>query len=1055
MREKQLPVNENVFNSLIAGHSNAEDLESAVGVLSVMSHSGMEPSADTYTTLLCGFARNGDIESINKYMKQCEEKEIYLLDKDRFEVVYALAVNGHGDKVDALLDQMRKGLGYNQDAVNLILRLINRGQEAVGLKVLKTMVRGTRATGELADTGNFLIKQLVKANRPAEQIFSICNELEENNMNSRPFSIAVEASLSSKNPALMKTLLREMQTRGSELRPHYFWPVFAATKAENEILELCTSVQNDFKIPLTNQTIRDYVVPRILVGDNYRDVIQKLRNLGVNIATAASTVAYTALKNSKIQAAAEIMNLCEAYYSPGLFRKILLNAFATTKDYESYVKILRHMHDHIGRAKIMNVGQKQELEEEVEEVSDVAAATADGVALDENRLRKLQTDVLGDLVMDAVAYFKTDRVEVTTKILQGLVDQGLTISSHKAEIIQDRIGEGMTTEISTLLGRLTSGELEPIAVEKQRMQRTSGTGSQEDIEYLENTIRRMEEKGENTKGIKRQLLVAAIRARKIEKAQEIVERLKAEGYTLTAGVYAQLVEMYASADKLEEALEALKQIRTIEADFNLDEVKTVKVVQAFVNADRMDEAVKFIEENKLKEGREEKQFNYQSTVWRLLNSLAEKGKAVELNRIFDALVANSYIVPNNVLLGPLVKVHVVNDELKQAVNKFEEISQKYRSTPWKNELACRLIQAEDAENLQRITDLSTDIHGEVNSLYDLVFAFIECGRVRQARKILETPGLRTRPARIDSACERYLSESMPKALEGLAEATKDLSYIDRAGIYNTLLQTYINEEAPEKALNLWTNMQEESIVPSEDFLTKLANFLDSKGFDVPFQRPQSAQHANVSAKNPAEKVIEKKPARSNKQGKSASEQKEFTPTVTALKAAIKSENADEILKAKQSLLPTDKISLHDRSNIVEALVRSERLNEATKVVVEVLEDNLTPLPSIFNFYLNRVAAAGDSETLSRVGSYLSPEKKKVVSFDNRMCHSFVVGGKSDDYLSNLEKTIDAVKTEEEAKKAEEEFPRGRYNFCSFDDILLKILFQVELMVSSKTTPKVV
>jgi len=47
-----------------------------------------------------------------------------------------------------------------------------------------------------------------------------------------------------------------------------------------------------------------------------------------------------------------------------------------------------------------------------------------------------------------------------------------------------------------------------------------------------------------------------------------------------------------------------------------------------------------------------------------------------------------------------------------------------------------LIEAEDASSLQRVTDLSSKVHGEINSLYDLVFAFVECGKIRQARKIL-------------------------------------------------------------------------------------------------------------------------------------------------------------------------------------------------------------------------------------------------------------------------------------------------------------------------------
>lgn len=80
--------------------------------------------------------------------------------------------------------------------------------------------------------------------------------------------------------------------------------------------------------------------------------------------------------------------------------------------------------------------------------------------------------------------------------------------------------------------------------------------------------------------------------------------------------------------------------------------------------------------------------------------------------------------------------------------------EKYKMTPWKNELACKLIELEDAEQLQKLTDLSSVVHGEINSLYDLVFSFVECGRIRQARKILETPGLQHRPQRINNACER-------------------------------------------------------------------------------------------------------------------------------------------------------------------------------------------------------------------------------------------------------------------------------------------------------------
>lgn len=77
------------------------------------------------------------------------------------------------------------------------------------------------------------------------------------------------------------------------------------------------------------------------------------------------------------------------------------------------------------------------------------------------------------------------------------------------------------------------------------------------------------------------------------------------------------------------------------------------------------------------------------------------------------------------------------DDLTGALAEFERCVEQYRVTPWKQELFTRFIKLEDADRLQKVMDMSTNIHGEVNSMYDLVFAFIDCGKLRQARKILE------------------------------------------------------------------------------------------------------------------------------------------------------------------------------------------------------------------------------------------------------------------------------------------------------------------------------
>lgn len=75
-------------------------MESAEGVLSLMEESNLEPTSDTYTLLASGYAKNGDIAKVVNVLDTCDNKEINLSDKEYLDIVYSLAINGHGDKID-------------------------------------------------------------------------------------------------------------------------------------------------------------------------------------------------------------------------------------------------------------------------------------------------------------------------------------------------------------------------------------------------------------------------------------------------------------------------------------------------------------------------------------------------------------------------------------------------------------------------------------------------------------------------------------------------------------------------------------------------------------------------------------------------------------------------------------------------------------------------------------------------------------------------------------------------------------------------------------------
>ena len=162
-------------------------------------------------------------------------------------------------------------------------------------------------------------------------------------------------------------------------------------------------------------------------------------------------------------------------------------------------------------------------------------------------------------------YFKVDRVVVVQKILEGLVEQGLSISNGQAEKIQEQMGESLTADISSLLGKLTTGELEPIEVAKGKM----ATAMSMDAASLERMIKTLDDKGENTKGLKRQLLVVSIRNKDVAKTEELISRLEADGFILTSGVYAQLIDLYTSTENIDGAIKTYNKIKVIRVIRNI------------------------------------------------------------------------------------------------------------------------------------------------------------------------------------------------------------------------------------------------------------------------------------------------------------------------------------------------------------------------------------------------------------------------------------------------------------------------------------------------------
>lgn len=156
---------------------------------------------------------------------------------------------------------------------------------------------------------------------------------------------------------------------------------------------------------------------------------------------------------------------------------------------------------------------------------------------------------------------------------------------------------------------------------------------------------------------------------------------------------------------------------------------------------------------------------------------------------------------------------------------------------------------------------------------------------------MKTPGLRARGQRLENACKRYAEDKRITELDNLIKITKDVFGVDRAMMYDCLLDACINVDDAERAVGVWTQMQEENVEPRDEFLWKLGKFLESKNRTVPFAIPDE-ETVQREVKLVAELAVAKR------RTTSPTERRTTSPTEEHIRLALQEQNLDKALEIK-------------------------------------------------------------------------------------------------------------------------------------------------------------
>uniref|UniRef100_A0A3B5M2R1 Leucine-rich pentatricopeptide repeat containing n=1 Tax=Xiphophorus couchianus TaxID=32473 RepID=A0A3B5M2R1_9TELE len=753
MKSKDLPITEAVFSSLITGHSRAGDIESAANILSVMRGAGVEPSPDTYVTLLNAYGEKGDLESMKKTLEAAESADCSLMDRDIMQVILTLAKAGQQQHIPEMIERLRHERGYIPDAMNLCLSLITQGHEDTAFSLLKTFPTLQSETNDSSILGNFFLRHCVNMDT---KVVRYCKELQELNLHTSSFTFTLSCALEAQK--LGKSLMKTVKEQNLPVRPHYFWPLLTQPLKENNVAGTNTHVVKGMTrlgVSPDLETLATYILP---VFPSLEAALKTLQDSGVSVDSEAFVCAE--IRTLAASNLAKVYTLSKSTHidSNGWQMK-----FISQDDCAQFVYVC--VYAEATSYFLYNL---------------IDSMSGGQVHAQEDKLRSF--------------FNQLHNVTISLNIYRGI--KNLLEAYHCPELIKD---------------------VHALVCSKER---DSGSASWATVILaLERKLAELKAENKPLSSILKQTIHALSAEENLQRALELKQQHEDD---MSVGAYATLIGLCCRHNNTEEQeTRAHTDTHTLR---RVDILKEMKEKDVMLNDSHI------------------------TSVFHMLNTVAAKGGIPTVRRLQDTIFTLGLAKPTANLCSPVVTFYLESKDASGALDALLECHKLYNQLPRIHDVIVALVEKGDTDLLQKVTDFVSQERGEMMMLYDLFFAFLQTGRYREARKIIETPGLRAKPGRLQWFGEKCIASNQMGALEQMVEMTSKLFECDRDEMYSYILRLCKETNDWQKAEATWTKMQEENVIPRESTLRLLADILKSNRQEVPFEVPEVKLQAQMVLK---------------------------------------------------------------------------------------------------------------------------------------------------------------------------------------------------------------
>lgn len=729
------------------------------------------------------FTKIGNLNKLKYILDRCEQERAEELSWLILMSINDFTVNGYVDHIHSLIPKLESTFNLEKSFKHSIEHFVRSGNGALIVKILKSIDM------DKPEMAKYLMNELVLQGSNVDQV----NEIWEN---LTLMGITIERNFdvyqrchSVQSIDLIEKVLQHMHAHEMEIQDHMFrqWIILSA-KLYKDHMKTIVNISHNFQFRPTSSFIQDTILPLM----NWKtDPEATLAQLHTTLSEQCRHNCNVALINillndNDIRRAYEIAE--HSNTNPTQVEMRLIRAYQHSHDTEYFVRFIRLIVDRMSTSKLEKMDVIDKQNQFVENIVHV---------------------IIGDTQI-------SDDIKVAC--LSALVERGFFISEQFAVQLINELREA-EDELSSLLGKLSKQSDELRAV----LQIFPGDYDTMSSDEIANVLKVKTMYGQKTFLCLKKLLRAYIREGNIEGIESI--RANAQ-IVLSANNYIHLIQLYVKRRNAAATMQLLSDACTNFGPLPDFFTKALDIIELMTNHLRtMDDVDIFYSKQEHSENNDKD--NNKGITNTLTCDETNRSPSFILDPLFTEHILNrkNLRMANAALdlIGSIMSVHLKQAEPSKAVDLFERMAKSFRIVAIPDVLLNTLIKLENNDLLQRVESALATARGEDQAQIAIAIAYIECSQPEKAKHIFQS--LTTDTVAISAAigrkCRLFSRQSRVEAMEYLLEATNGLA-IDRASIYESLLDIYVDGHFIDKALQLHqTYLMDKQIAPTEKFVQTL------------------------------------------------------------------------------------------------------------------------------------------------------------------------------------------------------------------------------------------